>query len=339
MEPHSNHAFEECLFDAAGDDEAVLLLWQNSDAVVIGCNQNPWRECNLPLMAQKSVKLVRRISGGGAVFHDKGNLNFSFMLPQEVFCAKKQLEVIVRALGSFGIPAVDTPRHDICVNGKKISGSAFVHRRKKSLHHGTILFNADTNSLRAYLGFAFDEILGRGVQSERAQVANLADFKSDIKMCELRKAIVSSFLDSYGGAGEIVEIYSFLDMEEKMGLGAASGFHEKLKSLTERNTSWGWLYGKTPDFTLSIRNDFAWGDISTKYVIRKAELISAEFSTNSIPEGLLRNVEKSLVGLPFTGEKIGEKLSFVKANSPNKQVQSKISDIVLWLEQRMSIPK
>src|SRR5450756_2322293 len=139
LDPYLNLAYEEYLVESAGADEAILFLWQNHDTVVIGCNQNPWRECDISAMGWDGVKLARRVTGGGAVFHDMGNLNFSFIVPRARYDVVRQGSVIIGALRSIGIAAEQTGRNDITIGGRKFSGNAFMHRKTTSLHHGTIL--------------------------------------------------------------------------------------------------------------------------------------------------------------------------------------------------------
>ncbi|UKI19042.1 MAG: hypothetical protein L6V89_08115 [Oscillospiraceae bacterium] len=128
-----------------------LYLWQNRNTVVIGRNQNPWRECNMEAIRRDGVTLVRRSSGGGAVFHDDGNLNFTFIAPKELYNLEKQLSVVLRALESFGLHAEFSGRNDILLDGRKFSGNAFSHSHGISMQHGTLLIKTDMTRLAKYL--------------------------------------------------------------------------------------------------------------------------------------------------------------------------------------------
>ncbi|HOV70336.1 MAG TPA: lipoate--protein ligase family protein, partial [Clostridia bacterium] len=150
-DPHQNLAFEEYLFETADEDTATMYLWTNASTVVIGRNQNPWRECKVELLEKDGGKLSRRTTGGGAVYHDLGNLNFSFIMSKEAYSVQRQLGVIIEAVRSLGIDAEFSGRNDILACGRKFSGNAFAVRKNGALHHGTLLINADMDMLTHYL--------------------------------------------------------------------------------------------------------------------------------------------------------------------------------------------
>ena len=145
-----NLAVEKLLL-SANLTAPLLFLWQSQNAVVIGAHQNPYAECNLTKMNEDAVQLTRRISGGGAVYHDLGNLNFCFVAPKELYSEKKQTQLIVKALSTLGVIAEISGRNDITVNGFKISGNAYYRGNLNCLHHGTLLISSDLNRLIAYL--------------------------------------------------------------------------------------------------------------------------------------------------------------------------------------------
>lgn len=176
-DPHLNLAVEEYLFRHAEDD--VFMLWQNAPTVVIGKNQNAYAEIDMGHMQKKGIALARRITGGGAVYHDLGNLNYTF-----VSTAKKDrtldfaffAQPIIEALASLGVPASLSGRNDLEVNGLKISGSAQYACGGRVLHHGTLLFDADLDALSAVLRVDEEKIKGRAIRSTRARVTNLRPF-------------------------------------------------------------------------------------------------------------------------------------------------------------------
>ena len=143
MNPYENLAREQVLLEDGPKDGVVLYLWQNEKTVVIGRNQNAFKECRVSLLEEEGGHLARRLSGGGAVFHDSGNLNFTFILPREDFDIPRQMEVIRLACLHFGIPAEISGRNDLTANGQKFSGNAFYTSESRAYHHGTILLNAD----------------------------------------------------------------------------------------------------------------------------------------------------------------------------------------------------
>jgi lipoate-protein ligase A len=195
-DPYFNLALEDYLFRSVLNTQPILYLWQNANSIVIGRAQNPWTECDLDKMAQDDVKLVRRQSGGGAVYHDLGNLNFTFLNPKNSpnsnlnYNKQTNLQIIINALEQFDISAKFSGRNDILVypeisdpNGKKISGSAFRETKDKAFHHGTLLVNADLEKLGAYLTPPDKKLKSKGVKSVRSRVAILSKSHSVHGFC------------------------------------------------------------------------------------------------------------------------------------------------------------
>lgn len=172
-DPYKNLALEAWLFEN-GRQDVWLYLWQNQHTVVIGRNQNAWKECRLSALEADGGKLARRGSGGGAVYHDVGNLNFTFILPRDVYDLRRQLGVILAAMERLGIPARFTGRNDLVTqDGAKFSGNAFQFSAHTALHHGTILVAADMGALSQYLAPSKAKLAAKGVDSVRSRVCNL----------------------------------------------------------------------------------------------------------------------------------------------------------------------
>ena len=163
--PYINLSFEEKLMSMVNEDELIFYLWQNENTVVIGKNQCAKDQCNLELMKKDNITLARRSSGGGAVFHDLGNLNFTFITKSDDFDIKKNLEVIKLALKKYNIEANFSGRNDLLVDGFKISGQAFLKTKNSCLHHGTLLIDVDLNNLAKYLKKDENKLKIHGVKS------------------------------------------------------------------------------------------------------------------------------------------------------------------------------
>lgn len=190
---YENLALENYLFEHLEPEEEVLFLWKNTDAVVIGRFQDPEIECNLQAMKQDGIPLARRQSGGGTVWHDLGNLCFTFMGPKASFDRRKNLILIQRALQSLGFPAELNDRHDILLQGKKISGSAFREKADKAFHHGTLLINSQLDKLHYYLKPETENPQSRHTRSVPSPVTRLADWQKDVEITAVETALRALF--------------------------------------------------------------------------------------------------------------------------------------------------
>lgn len=236
---YRNLAIEEWLLDHA-PELPVLFLCVNDPCVVIGKNQNPWRECRLSRMEKDDVPLARRISGGGAVYHDKGNLNVSVIVSRTSYKEQKQYELIFRALERFGIHGERMGKNSLAVGGLKFSGQAFCYRKNRVLHHGTLLVDADLHRLGRYLGPEIEGIETRAVASVPAKVMNLANDARGLTIESLTTALKDIFKGMYGddGVGE-------LGGDEIIPL-------TKLYSMAEKGTADEWKFCHTPRFAVNF---------------------------------------------------------------------------------------
>lgn len=252
-DPFLNLSIEHHLLQNTSPDSTILLLYTNAPCVVFGRNQNPWMEVNLPRLAQlknrpasvgwtdEAVKLVRRRSGGGTVFHDEGNVNFSVICPPSAFDRNKHAEMVVRALKSLGRPNTRVnERHDIVmdidIGTFKISGSAYKLTRLRSLHHGTCLLQSpNLSNISGMLHSPAEHFIKtRGVDSVRSPVRNV-----DIDTHKFEDAVVKEFGKMYGD----------FDVSETVGEGALE--IENVRKGYEELQSRSWIYGQTPRFTFS----------------------------------------------------------------------------------------
>ena len=185
--PYINLAAEEYLTMNAEDGVMTMFLWQNAHTVVIGKNQNPWRECNVEAIKHDGIYLARRISGGGAVYHDMGNLNFTFIAKDGLFDVERQTDVILLACRLLGINAVKTGRNDLTVTGRKFSGHAYFSSHGFNYHHGTIMMDVKGDDLSKYLNVSAAKLKSKGVESVRSRVTNLREHVGeDLKNADTR---------------------------------------------------------------------------------------------------------------------------------------------------------
>lgn len=231
-----NLAVEEYLLDRGDHEGPVLFLWQSDCAVVIGKNQNPWKECRLPLMEAEEVRLARRISGGGTVYHDSGNLNYCIVVDRADYCECQAYKMVMRSLECFGLEVRLSDKSNLCIGEHKFSGNAFCYRKNRVLHHGTLLVKSDLDRLGRYLGPSLRGIETRAVASRPATVMNLQDVAQSITVDELCGRLEESFLSDYAD-GKKAERMSEQDLTQKI-----------LMTGAERVASAEWLFNATPGF-------------------------------------------------------------------------------------------
>jgi lipoate-protein ligase A len=242
---YRNLAVEEWLLDNVSG-QPVLFLCVNDPCVVIGKNQNPWRECRLSLMEAEGVPLARRISGGGAVYHDPGNLNVSVIVDRTQYVEQEQYDFIFQTLETFGLKSSKLGKNSLAVDGLKFSGQAFCHRRGRTLHHGTILVDADLARLGRYLGPELEGIETKAVASVPAKVANLTQFAPDLTVESLSRELMEQFREMYGGEDFRVS---------GSGFRCADIPEQELLPMIGKNSSNDWNLCHTPKFT------FGWQEV------------------------------------------------------------------------------
>lgn len=201
-DPWFNLAVEECIFRQMPATQRVLFLWRNADTVVIGRAQNPWKECNTRRMEEDNVRLARRSSGGGAVFHDLGNTCFTFMAGKPEYDKTISTSIVLNALNALGVSAEASGRNDLVVKtaegDRKVSGSAYRETKDRGFHHGTLLLNSDLSRLANYLNPDKKKLAAKGITSVRSRVTNLTELLPGITHEQVCEAITEAFFAHYG---------------------------------------------------------------------------------------------------------------------------------------------
>ena len=249
-DPKVNLAIEEHVlrnFDPAG---AYLMLYVNAPSVILGKHQNVFEEVNVDFVATQGVEVVRRISGGGTVYHDLGNLNFSYLVPHDAAKVNNYryfLNPIVEALQSLGVPAEISPRNDIMAAGKKISGNAQFSTTKRMVSHGTLLFNSEIIHLSQSLKALGSNIQSKSIKSYRSPVANIATYLTPDQQQQLDMEQFKKVLLEHVFRTDEIPVYQLTPEDWRV-------VHQLVE---EKYSTWEWNFARSPQFTLEKTSDIA----------------------------------------------------------------------------------
>ncbi|KIY51652.1 Lipoyltransferase and lipoate-protein ligase [Fistulina hepatica ATCC 64428] len=316
-DPYFNLTIEDWLFKNAPEDRPLLLIYRNTPCVVIGRNQNPWKEVNFRALRQTSVPFIRRRSGGGAVYHDLGNTNYSIHIPRTAFDRKNTSQVVLRAVQALGIPAAYlNERNDVCVEGRKITYKIVA---KRAYHHGTMLIAMELGSIGKFLRPENkDSMITKGVASVRSPVGNLQRFNASASHEAFCRSMVSAFLNEYRMEDEPQFIHQ---SSEYTNLEAIARSMSELKS-------WDWTYGQTPEFSYAVSRVFPGGVITATVRSKRGVIEDCKISL----EGQITEYNEALsdLGHSLEGERFGfTSPRFLSASHP--EYQDQLVDVHRWL--------
>nr|WP_321487412.1 lipoate--protein ligase [uncultured Draconibacterium sp.] len=276
-------AAEEYLLKNFDDD--IFMLWQSDKTVVVGKHQNALGEVNYRYVRENDITVARRISGGGTVFHDAGNVNFAFIKnvksPAEI-SFKQFTEPVVEALAQLDIEATTSGRNDLLIKGLKISGNAEHVFKNRVLHHGTLLFNSDLENLGNSIKVIPGKYTSKAVQSNRSKVANIAPFlKKDLDIEEFIDFLIGVQLKKEGA-----ESYTISADEEK----AIN------KLVDEKFTTWEWRWGYSPKYTFTNKVEIDGRTLEIFLKIKKGRIVNANLHGNYFVEPYATELSALLLG-------------------------------------------
>lgn len=292
-DPYFNLAAEQYLMDTEGDE--VFMLWQNAPAVIIGRNQNAYAEINRPFVEEQGIPVARRLTGGGAVFHDLGNLCFSFIVnrkdcPEMDF--SRFCRPIIEVLRSLGVPAELSGRNDMTVDGRKFSGNAECVYGDKVLHHGTILFSADLSRLAGVLQVDEEKMKSKGIKSVRSRVLNLSELLPDMSVTDLKARLEDAVF------ADRVEF-----SQEQL-----AGIEELVKT---KYATWEWNYGHSKQYGKQVKKRFPFGSVELSYSADHGILKEVKLEGDFFATGDVSALEASLVGCCLERDALSSRLKEV----------------------------
>ncbi len=290
--PHFNLALEEYFLKSLRGEE-YFILWQNEPAIIIGRNQNALEEINKAYVEENNIKVVRRLSGGGAVYHDLGNLNFTFIVNADRSNTnnfKKFTDSIVSSLEKIGVKAEFTGRNDITIDCKKFSGNSQYYFKDRLLHHGTILFNSDLSVVQSALQVKMEKIESKGIKSVRSRVTNVYPYlKKKVSVDEFKEILIHSIFEYKG--------IPYTEYELKQ-----SDVDEIQRLADERYATWSWTYGESPEFNIEKSKRYPFGQLNIKLNVKDGKIKTMGIYGDFFANKDLLNLQEAFVGIKFEEE-------------------------------------
>jgi lipoate---protein ligase len=287
-DPRINLAIEEYALKNLDINETYLLFYINEPSIIIGKNQNSVEEINTEYVESNGIHIVRRLSGGGAVYHDLGNLNYSFITKDDgdsFHNFRKFTEPVIAALKQMGVNAELSGRNDILVEGRKISGNAQFSTRGRMFTHGTLLFNSEMEHIVSALRVKKDKIESKGIKSVRSRVANISEFLTEKWTIEEFRSALLKFIFQ----GQEVTEYVLTDKDWE-------NIHQLSK---ERYQNWDWNYGKSPKFNLQHSHRFPVGQIDVRLDVEKGVIENCKIYGDFFGVGDVSDIENKLKGVRY----------------------------------------
>jgi len=288
-DPRINLALEEYVLENFGENDSFLLFYINEPSIIIGRNQNTVEEINTDYVDAQGIKVVRRLSGGGAVYHDKGNLNFSFITQDDgdsFHNFAKFTEPVVQALQSLGVPAELKGRNDLLADGRKISGNAQFATKGRMFSHGTLMFDSEIEHVVAALNVKKEKIESKGIKSIRSRVVNISEFLDEkISMAAFKDLILRHIFN----VEDVKDVPEYVLTEEDW-----KNVH---KISEERYQQWEWNFGKSPAFNKQATHKFPAGFVDVRLDVKKGIIENCKIYGDFFGVGNIQDIENKLVGV------------------------------------------
>jgi len=300
--PYYNFALEDYLLNEAEEDDYVFF-YIHKPSIIVGKYQNTIEEVNKDFIDENNIIVARRLSGGGTVYHDHGNLNFSFVhkaTKKDVNNFKKFTKPVVDALQELGLNSHLSGRNDILIDDKKISGNAQYFTNDRLLHHGTLLYDSEMSNLVKALKVKELKIKSKGIKSIKSRVANISDFlNKKIPIEDFKEYLLKSFYESRD-----IEKY---ELDDK----ALSYIERKVK---DKYSTWDWNWGKSPNYEIQKIDKFPFGILDTRIDIKNGVISKCKIYGDYFSKKDIANLENSLIGLKYDKDELLKSEEVVKIN-------------------------
>ncbi|WEG11015.1 lipoate--protein ligase [Pullulanibacillus sp. KACC 23026] len=301
MDATLNLALEEYILTQLDINETYLLFYSMSPTVIVGKNQNTFEEINMDFIKENNIAVTRRLSGGGAVYNDEGDLSFSFITKDDgdsFHNYRKFTEPVIRALHQMGVQAELQGRNDLAVGDKKISGNAQFSTRGRMFSHGTLLFDVNLENVARALNPDAEKYLSKGIKSVRARVTNIREhLNKEMTIKEFKQTLLRYIFE---GEEEIPE-YKLTEED----------WQHVREIRDQRYRNWDWVYGKSPTFNVKQKHRFPSGTVDVRLKVTKGMIEEAKIYGDFFGVGDIEDIEKRLIGVRYDRERIAERLSTI----------------------------
>src|SRR5690625_677436 len=302
-DPQINLALEEYVLQNFGEEDTYLLFYVNGPSIIVGRNQNSVEEINTEYVDENGIKVVRRLSGGGAVYHDEGNLNFSFITKDDgdsFHNFEKFTKPVVEALNQIGGPAKLVGRNDLLVEGRKFSGNAQYATKGRMFSHGTIMFDSEIEHVVAALNVSSEKIKSHGIKSIRSRVANISEFLDEKISMEQFKELILQHIFNVENVKDVPQ-YELTDED-----------WEAVQQLSqERYKKWEWNYGKSPAFNIQHSHKFDSGLLDVRLDVKKGIIETCTIYGDFFGVGNIADLEETLTGVRHDRQAMSDALESV----------------------------
>ena len=314
LDPFYNLALEEYLTLNCAADTIVLYLWQNRPTVVIGRHQSAGQECNFEVMQKYGVLLARRLSGGGAVYHDAGDLNYSFIAARPNYDKLRQLQVVKDALRNLSLDIELSGRNDLLLDGRKISGTAFYEYGDRCCQHGTLLLDVDIVRMTECLKIGANKLRAHSVASVRSRVVNIQEYLPALTLDKLKQALRRAFAASYNSECQELQL--------------PRPAKDEIRRARERFADDRWRFGDESIYTHSFEQRFAWGSIRICVDIKDGKISAAAVYSDSLQTDIIDKIKSALLGIDYNRADVRDVIKRMQINAAEEDIRQ---DILSWL--------
>ncbi|GAA5416687.1 lipoate-protein ligase LplJ [Paraliobacillus ryukyuensis] len=300
-DPHINLAIEEYILKNFSEEDTYLLFYINKPSIIIGKNQNTIEEINTKYVEEHGIDVVRRLSGGGAVYHDEGNLNFSFITKDDgdsFHNFAKFTQPVVDALQELGVPAELKGRNDLAAEGKKISGNAQFTTRGRMFSHGTLMYDSEIEHVVSALNVNAEKIKSKGIKSIRSRVSNISEFMDEKLSMQAFKEHILKYIFNVKDVKDVPR-YQLTEQDW-------DNIHQLSK---ERYQQWDWNYGKSPAFDIQKSHKFDAGLVDVRMDVSKGVIKDFKIYGDFFGIGDITELEQALVDTRYQRQALEDALA------------------------------